>query len=43
MISNGPFILDEWSINKVIKVKKMNNYWDSDNLKLKWNSFSSYR
>ena len=34
MISNGPFILDEWSINKVIKVKRNNNYWNNKNLKL---------
>ena len=34
MISNGPFILDEWSINKVIKVKRNNNYWGKANLKL---------
>lgn len=34
MISNGPFILSEWSINKVIKVNKNDKYWDSDNSKL---------
>ena len=34
MISNGPFTLTEWSINKVIKVTKNERYWDSDNLKL---------
>jgi oligopeptide transport system substrate-binding protein len=34
MISNGPFVLDEWSINKVIKVKRNDNYWDNKNLKL---------
>ena len=33
MISNGPFTLTEWSINKVIKVTK-NQSRDSDNLKL---------
>ena len=39
MISNGPFILDEWSINKVIKVRN-NNYWNNKNLKLNGIHFS---
>ena len=34
MISNGPFILEEWSINKVIKVTRNMKYWGNDNLQL---------
>lgn len=33
-IGNGPFTLDQWKLNKVLIVKKSNNYWDAENVKL---------
>jgi oligopeptide transport system substrate-binding protein len=33
-IGNGPFVLKDWKINKVIKVVKNPYYWDADNVKL---------
>lgn len=34
IVSNGAFRLVEWSSNKVIRVAKQNDYWDSDSVKL---------
>ncbi|MDG2124500.1 MAG: peptide ABC transporter substrate-binding protein, partial [Verrucomicrobiales bacterium] len=34
MVSNGPFVLDEWKFKNVIKVKKNPHYWDVDTVKL---------
>ena len=33
-IGNGPFTLEEWKLNQVIKVKKNPNYWDADRVQL---------
>jgi len=33
-VSNGPFLLEEWSVNKIIRVVKNPNYWDANNVKL---------
>lgn len=33
-ISNGPFKLVQWEINKVIVLEKNEHYWDADNVKL---------
>ena len=33
-VGNGPFTLDEWKLNQVIKVKKNLNYWDAERVKL---------
>ena len=33
-IGNGPFTLEEWRLNKVIKVKKSPSYWDAERVKL---------
>jgi oligopeptide transport system substrate-binding protein len=30
MVTNGAFVLGEWEINKVIKLKKSPTYWDHD-------------
>ncbi len=29
-IGNGPYVLEDWQLNKIIKVKKSPNYWDAD-------------
>lgn len=34
MVSNGPFILKEWTINKQISVARNANYWDAQTVKL---------
>jgi oligopeptide transport system substrate-binding protein len=34
MVSNGPFVLAEWRVNEVIRVKKNPHYWDAENVKL---------
>jgi oligopeptide transport system substrate-binding protein len=34
MVSNGPFTLEEWTPNKIIKVKKNPYYWDKERIKL---------
>ncbi len=34
-IGNGPFTLDQWKLNKVLIVKKSENYWDAKSVKLK--------
>ena len=33
-VGNGPFTLEEWKLNQVIKVKKNPLYWDADRVKL---------
>jgi len=33
-VGNGPFTLEEWKLNQVIKVKKNPSYWDADRVKL---------
>ena len=33
-VGNGPFTLEEWKLNQVIKVKKNPNYWDADRVQL---------
>ena len=35
MISNGPFILEKWSLGKDICMKKNKRYWDKDQVKIK--------
>ena len=34
IVSNGPFTLDEWSLNRRIIIKKSATYWDRDNVAL---------
>jgi oligopeptide transport system substrate-binding protein len=34
IISNGPFTLEEWSLNRRIIVEKSEHYWDRDNVSL---------
>ena len=33
-IGNGPFTLEDWQLNKVLKVKKNNLYWDAARVRL---------
>ena len=33
-IGNGPFTLEDWKLNQVIRVKKSPTYWDADRVKL---------
>ena len=33
-VSNGPFFLQQWDINKIIVLKKNPHYWDADAIKL---------
>tara|TARA_Y100001970_G_C14239899_1_gene864236 strand:- start:1548 stop:3146 length:1599 start_codon:yes stop_codon:yes gene_type:complete len=33
-VGNGPFTLEEWKLNQVIKVKKNPNYWDAERVQL---------
>jgi len=33
-VSNGPFTLKSWKINKKIELEKNKNYWDAENVKL---------
>ena len=33
-IGNGPFALKEWKLNKILKVKKNNLYWNAQQVKL---------
>ncbi len=34
IVSNGPFTLEEWSLNRRIIIKKSAHYWDRDNVAL---------
>jgi len=34
IVSNGPFKLDEWRLNKVLSVSRNENYWDIDRVSL---------
>ena len=34
LVGNGPFVLDEWRLNKVLTVKRNQRYWDNDNIAL---------
>ena len=34
IVSNGPFVLDEWVPNKIIKVSRNRQYWDQGRVKL---------
>lgn len=34
IVSNGPFMLENWQINKVLTVKKNPHYWDAATVKL---------
>ena len=34
IVSNGPFILSEWKLNRRISVEKSDTYWDRDKVKL---------
>ncbi|MEM8500010.1 MAG: peptide ABC transporter substrate-binding protein [Pseudomonadota bacterium] len=34
IVSNGPFLLDEWRLFKYLSVKKNPNYWDASKVKL---------
>jgi oligopeptide transport system substrate-binding protein len=33
-VGNGPFVLREWALNRIIRIKKSDTYWDSDTVKL---------
>lgn len=33
-VSNGPFVMTRWEINKVIVLEKNPHYWDAENVKL---------
>lgn len=33
-VGNGPFVLDDWVTNQIIKVRKSSTYWDRDRVKL---------
>ena len=33
-IGNGPFVLEDWQLNKVLKVKKNKLYWDANRVRL---------
>jgi oligopeptide transport system substrate-binding protein len=34
MVSNGPFLLEKWDVNKSIRLKKNPFYWDRENVRL---------
>ncbi|MEZ5570438.1 MAG: peptide ABC transporter substrate-binding protein [Halioglobus sp.] len=34
IVSNGPFVLEDWQLNRRITVKKSDTYWDRDRVKL---------
>ncbi|MGK0241363.1 MAG: oligopeptide transport system substrate-binding protein [Candidatus Pelagisphaera sp.] len=42
IVSNGPFMLQNWSRNSVIEVSKNNLYWDSENVSLNGIRFFPY-
>jgi oligopeptide transport system substrate-binding protein len=33
-VGNGPFVVSEWRVNEVLKVKRNSNYWDAATVKL---------
>src|SRR5690606_27607877 len=33
-VGNGPFVIKDWIVNQVLSVRKNENYWDLDNIKL---------
>jgi oligopeptide transport system substrate-binding protein len=33
-VGNGPFVLSEWALNRIIRIKKSDKYWDADSVKL---------
>lgn len=33
-VGNGPFVIKDWVVNQVLSVRKNDQYWDSDNIKL---------
>jgi oligopeptide transport system substrate-binding protein len=33
-VGNGPFVLTEWALNRIIRIKKNDKYWDADRVKL---------
>lgn len=33
-VGNGPFVIESWKVNQLIKVRKNTNYWDADRVKL---------
>lgn len=33
-VGNGPFVIKDWVVNRVLSVRKNDHYWDSDNIKL---------
>jgi len=35
LVSNGPFVLKKWELNKIIAVEKNNLYWDKESVRLK--------
>ena len=34
MVSNGPFSLDDWRLNKHVKIMRNTHYWDNDRVRL---------
>ena len=34
LVSNGAFVLDEWKVNRILKVRKNEHYWDTENVAL---------
>lgn len=34
LVGNGPFVIKDWIVNQVLSVRKNENYWDRDNIKL---------
>jgi oligopeptide transport system substrate-binding protein len=34
IVSNGPFVLDEWLLNRRISMRKSDTYWDRDRVRL---------
>ncbi len=33
-VGNGPFILTEWALNRIVRVEKNSHYWDADTVAL---------
>lgn len=33
-VGNGPFVLEQWKLNRIIKVKKNSRYWDANRVQL---------